>query len=61
MKRAIALTLLLAGPLFAQEYSEQVAVNYVMVPFTVLGAKGVPITDLGAKEVKLLVDGAAVK
>jgi Ca-activated chloride channel family protein len=61
MKRAIALTLLLAGPLLAQDYSEQVAVNYVMVPFTVLGAKGVPITDLGAKEVKLLVDGATVK
>lgn len=61
MKRSIlALTLLLATLARAQDYTEQVAVNYVMVPFTVLGAKGVPITDLKQKEVKLLVDGKPV-
>jgi Ca-activated chloride channel family protein len=32
-----------------------------MVPFTVLGSKGNPITDLHAKEVQLLVDGVPVK
>lgn len=45
----------------AQEYTEEVAVNYVMVPFTVLGGKGAPITDLKSKEVQLLVDGSPVK
>jgi VWFA-related protein len=50
------LALVLSGPLFAQDYSEQVSVSYVMIPFTVLGAKGVPITDLRAREVSLLVD-----
>jgi len=50
------LALVVSAPLFAQDYSEQVSVSYVMIPFTVLGAKGVPITDLRAKEVSLLVD-----
>lgn len=49
-----------AASVSAQEFSEQVSVSYVMVPFSVLGAKGVPITDLAAKEVSLLVDGKAV-
>jgi len=40
---------------------ETVSVGYVMIPFTVLGTKGVPITDLRANEVKLLVDGQRVK
>ncbi len=40
--------------------SETVSVGYVMIPFTVLGPKGVPITDLRAGEVKLLVDGKRV-
>src|SRR4028118_1126862 len=61
MKRSlIALFLLLAGALSAQELDDQVSVNYVMVPFTVLGRKGVPITDLSAKEVSLLVDNKKV-
>lgn len=42
------------------QYNEEVAVSYVMIPFTVLGSKGAPIVDLSAKEVKLLVDGAPV-
>ncbi len=62
MKRGlIALLLLLSGALHAQEdFGEQVSVSYVMIPFTVLGSKGVPITDLSAKEVSLLVDNKKV-
>lgn len=60
----ILLTLLIFGTAsgYAQtaDYTEQVSVNYVMVPFTVLGKKGVPITDLRSKEVALYVDGRAV-
>jgi VWFA-related protein len=41
--------------------AENVAVSYVMVPFTVLGTRGSPITDLRKNEVKLYVDGIAVK
>ncbi|HEX2835100.1 MAG TPA: VWA domain-containing protein [Thermoanaerobaculia bacterium] len=62
MRRTLAALLLLATTtVAAQDYTEQVAVNYVMVPFTVLSRKGVPITDLREKEVKLLVDGSQVK
>ena len=43
------------------KFSEQVSVSYVMVPFTVLSGKGVPITDLKAKDVSLLVDGRKVE
>lgn len=57
--------LLLAGvltfSLSAQDFTEEVAVNYVMVPFTALGGKNVPVTDLQQKDVSLLVDGQAVK
>jgi VWFA-related protein len=61
MKRGlIALFVLLAGAVSAQDFGEQVSVSYVMVPFTVLGKKGVPITDLSAKEVALLVDNRKV-
>lgn len=55
--------LFLAGSAVAQpadDFSEQVSVSYVMVPFTVLGARGVPVTDLAAKEVSLLVDDQRV-
>lgn len=59
----VAALLVCAGA-FAQttdsQYSEEVAVSYVMVPFTVLGSKGVPITDLKKAEISLLVDGKAV-
>jgi VWFA-related protein len=62
MKRGLAvLCFFLAASLSAQDFSEQVSVSYVMVPFSVLGSKGVPITDLNAKEVSLLVDGKKVK
>ena len=44
----------------AQDYNEQVSVSYVMVPFTVLSGKGVPITDLAEKDVTLRVDGQRV-
>ena len=61
MKRSlISLLLLVATSLSAQDFSEQVSVSYVMIPFSVLGRKGVPITDLSAKEVSLLVDGKKV-
>lgn len=55
---------LLALPALAQTpdatVTDSVSVNYVMIPFTVLGSRGVPITDLAAKEVSLFVDGTAV-
>jgi VWFA-related protein len=51
----------LTGAIHAQDYTEEVAVNYVMVPFTVLGGKGAPITDLTKHEVSLLVDGQPVR
>ncbi len=56
----LALALVAAASLAAQDYTEQVAVNYVMVPFTALTSKGVPVTDLSAKEVSLLVDDRKV-
>ncbi|HYH07284.1 MAG TPA: VWA domain-containing protein [Thermoanaerobaculia bacterium] len=57
MLRKLAVLVFLAASALAQEdFTEQVSVSYVMVPFTVLGARGVPITDLTAKEVSLLVD-----
>jgi Ca-activated chloride channel family protein len=43
------------------ELTETVSVNYVMVPFTVLGSKGAPITNLKSRDVSILVDGAPVE
>lgn len=60
-RRLLALAFLLATSASAQDFTEQVSVSYVMVPFTVLGSKGVPITDLKSKEVSLLVDGTKVQ
>jgi len=64
VKRTLALlTLLLAASsAFAQTdpFSEQVAVSYVMVPFTAIGSKGLPVTNLAPKEVSLLVDDRKV-
>jgi Ca-activated chloride channel homolog len=60
IRRFIAVLLFAATGAFAQGYEEQVSVSYVMVPFTVLGPKGAPITDLKAKEVSLLVDDQPV-
>jgi Ca-activated chloride channel family protein len=60
----LALLLLLTAGVSAQsnsqQYGEEVAVSYVMVPFTVLGSKGVPLTDLEQTEISLLVDGKPV-
>ncbi len=56
----LALALFLTASVTAQDFNEQVSVSYVMVPFTVLGPKGAPITDLKPKEVALLVVGARV-
>jgi Ca-activated chloride channel homolog len=42
------------------QYTEEVAVSYVMIPFTVIGSKGAPIVDLKQSEVSLLVDGQPV-
>lgn len=44
----------------AQDFTEQVSVSYVMVPFTALNTRGIPITDLKQKDVKLFVDGKRV-
>jgi Ca-activated chloride channel family protein len=60
MKRLLLALAILASSASAQDYTEQVSVSYVMVPFTVLGSKGAPITDLDKKEVSLLVDGKRV-
>ncbi len=40
--------------------SESVNVGYVMIPFTVIGDRGKPITDLRDTEVDLMVDGSPV-
>src|SRR6476620_4779146 len=65
VKRIILLALLgLASTANAQTsppVTETVSVSYVMVPFTVLGMNGNPITDLRSKEVKLYVDGVPVQ
>jgi len=65
MKRMLSAALLLAtaGLAMAQEpphIQESVSVGYVMIPFTVLGAHGLPLTDLRKSEVKLLIDGKSV-
>jgi len=66
MSRVLACAaLFLALPAFAQSVvapmSESVSVGYVMIPFTVLGDHGRPITDLRDAEVNLTVDGAPVR
>jgi VWFA-related protein len=62
---ALAITLL-AGAAGAQpaapatDFTEQVSVSYVMVPFTPINAKGVPLTGVKRSDVSLLVDGKPV-
>ncbi|MEA2239713.1 MAG: Ca-activated chloride channel [Thermoanaerobaculia bacterium] len=66
-----AAVMLLAIPLLAQSaapgaappgvMSESVSVGYVMIPFTVLGERGHPLTDLRNAEVGLMVDGKSVR
>ncbi len=60
---SLLVCLTLAVPAVAQSdpYSEQVSVSYVMIPFTALSSKGLPITDLRSKDVSLFVDGKPVK
>lgn len=61
-----AAALLFAFSAFAQSaipagtMSESVNVGYVMIPFTVIGDRGKPITDLRDAEVDLMVDGSPV-
>lgn len=52
---------LASNPPEQEPLRETVSVGYVMIPFTVLGARGTPITDLRAPEVRLLVDGSTVR
>jgi Ca-activated chloride channel family protein len=68
MRRAVvcSLSLLLAFGALAEEgpeqkYAEAVSVGYVMVPFTVFGDRGAPVTDLRSKDISLFVDGQPVK
>jgi len=63
LRRLVAGLILTAGVAFAQEVpkvEESVSVGYVMIPFTVLSEKGLPLTDLRKGEVRLLVDGKSV-
>src|SRR5438128_9004885 len=58
------LMILTAGLAFGQavpKIEESVSVGYVMIPFTVLSEKGLPLTDLRKNEVRLLVDGKSVR
>ena len=64
---AYAAVALAAIPAIAQSVvapnamSETVSVGYVMIPFTVLGDHGKPITDLRDAEFDLTVDGSTVR
>lgn len=64
---SFAAVVLAAVPAIAQSVvvpnaiSETVSVGYVMIPFTVLGDHGKPITDLRDAEVDLTVDGSPVR
>lgn len=64
---ALAALLVAASPAYPEDnspsenhLSEAVSVGYVMIPFTVLGSQGNPITDLREREVKLEIDGVPV-
>jgi VWFA-related protein len=62
MRRAasFALFLLLVAAGVTAQVTEELSVSYVMIPFTVLGSRGVPITNLAEKEVSLMIDGRPV-
>jgi Ca-activated chloride channel family protein len=61
IRRVAALVLVaIAASASAQDFTEQVSVSYVMVPFTALSAKGVPVLNLKEKDVALFVDGKRV-
>ena len=61
---AAALAILfIAIPALAQNgdgFTEQVSVSYVMVPFTPVNPKGLPLMSVERKDVSLLVDGQPV-
>jgi Ca-activated chloride channel family protein len=58
---AVALLALSAfGQSAVAPMSESVSVGYVMIPFTVIGDHGRPITDLRGAEFDLMVDGSPV-
>lgn len=59
-RKALCALALVAVSATAQ-MSETVSVGYVMIPFTAVGPKNVPITDLRKKEVALFVDGQPVR
>lgn len=60
---ALLVVLIAASGLAAddQAFNQDVDVNYVIVPFTALGAKGIPLTDIQAREVSLYVDNFPVE
>lgn len=62
MRRLLLSSLILACATLiqAQTLNESVSVGYVMIPFTVLTNRGIPITDLRKGEVDLMVDGEPV-
>lgn len=65
MKRTLlALMLLLAAAgAHAQSeprFNENLAVDYVIIPFTALGSKGIPMTDIQRREVSLYIDNFPV-
>ena len=60
IRRFIAALALVSVSAFAQTFEDQVTVGYVMIPFTVIGSQGAPVTNLKAKDVSLLVDGKPV-
>jgi Ca-activated chloride channel family protein len=59
-RKSLIAVALMASPALAQ-MTETMSVGYVMIPFTAVGMKGLPITDLRASEVSLLVDGRRVR
>jgi VWFA-related protein len=57
----VCLALAVSAVAQSDPFNEQVSVSYVMVPFTALSSKGLPITDLQSKDVSLFVDNKPVK
>jgi Ca-activated chloride channel homolog len=44
----------------AQTFNESISVGYVVVPFTVLGRNGAPLTNLRERDVKIFIDGQRI-
>src|SRR5439155_20322427 len=61
MCRRWLLAVVLLPAFAAAQLNETVSVGYVMIPFTAVGPKGVPITDLRPGEISVLVDGQPVR